>query len=87
MGRYSIEMPYATLSPGPRAGRRATARPAAGGPRRYELRRIQRHLERLKAQRESPFFVKDTERAIAALEARLRTLLADKDVALDDPDR
>jgi hypothetical protein len=42
----------------------------------YELRRIQRHLERLEAQRESLFFVKDTERAIAALEARLRTLLA-----------
>ena len=45
----------------------------------YELRRIQRHLERLEAQRESPFFVKDTERAIAALEARLRTLLEDAD--------
>jgi hypothetical protein len=45
----------------------------------YELRRIQRHLERLEAQRESPFFVKDTERAIAALEARLRTLLEDVD--------
>jgi hypothetical protein len=53
----------------------------------YELRRIQRHLERLETQLESPFFVEQTERAIAALEARLRTLLADKEVALDDPDR
>jgi hypothetical protein len=41
--------------------------------------RIQRHLERLEAQRESPFFAKDTERAIAALEVRLRTLLEDAD--------
>jgi hypothetical protein len=45
----------------------------------YELRRIQRHLERLEAQRESRFFAKDTERAIAALEVRLRTLLEDAD--------
>ena len=50
----------------------------------YELRRIQRHLERLEAQRESPFFVKDTERAIAALEARLRTLLEDGNLAFGD---
>ena len=45
----------------------------------YELRRIQRHLERLEARRELPFFVEQTERAIAALEARLRTLLEDAD--------
>ena len=50
----------------------------------YELRRIQRHLERLEAQRQSPFFVKDTERAIAALEARLRTLLEDGNLAFGD---
>ena len=35
----------------------------------------------MEAQRESPFFVKDTERAIAALEARLRTLLPNPDEA------
>jgi hypothetical protein len=45
----------------------------------YELRRIQRHLERLAAQRESPMFAAGAERAIAELEARLRTLLADED--------
>ena len=53
----------------------------------YELRRIQRHLERLEAQRESPMFAAGTERAIAELEVRLRTLLTDEDVALDDSDR
>ena len=45
----------------------------------YELRRIQRHLERLEAQRESPMFAAGAERAIAELEARLRTLLEDAD--------
>ena len=45
----------------------------------YELRRIQRHLERLEARRELPFFTKETECAIAELEARLRTLLEDAD--------
>jgi hypothetical protein len=43
----------------------------------YELRRIQRHLERLEAQRESPMFAEGAEDAIATLEARLRILLDD----------
>jgi hypothetical protein len=41
--------------------------------------RIQRHLERLEAQRESPMFAEGVEDAIAELEARLRMLLADAD--------
>ena len=32
-------------------------------------------------------FAEGAERAIAELEARLRTLLADEDLALDDPER
>jgi hypothetical protein len=49
----------------------------------YELRRIQRHLERLEAQRESPLFAEGAEHAIGELEARLRILLDDGAV----PDR
>ena len=47
----------------------------------YELRRIQRHLERLEGRRDLPFFAKEIECAIAELEARLRTLLAGEDDA------
>jgi hypothetical protein len=50
----------------------------------YELRRIQRHLERLEVQRESPMFAAGAEHAIDELEARLRTLLADEDGVIDD---
>ena len=43
----------------------------------YKVRRIQRHLERLETQRESPLFAEGAEVAIATLEARLRILLDD----------
>ena len=48
----------------------------------FELRRLQRHLERLERQRETPLLTDLAERAIDELEARLRTLLGDEDRAI-----